>query len=264
MSRGLILAMDSATDVATVSLLAVQEQGFREVATRNVAAARSHTRLLLHFLEECLGELGAGPRDLSALVVGVGPGTFTGVRIAVATMRALALSLGRPLLGVSTLSSLAAQALASGRVRGEVTSLVPVVDARRGQVFAGLYRRGGQSSWSRAGELFVCAPAELPAAVAARGGVDHLFVGEVAGLDPSVELGVRARYLVQGQEFLVEPESTGGEGLQPWLLQEISAPASWVEVEPGRVGTPEAVVPIYVRVPDADVHILKMRDPWQV
>jgi tRNA threonylcarbamoyladenosine biosynthesis protein TsaB len=112
-----MLAFDTATDVATRALV---DDG--EV----LAERASRARTLLEDVDALLRQGGAHPRDLDALAVGIGPGSFTGVRIGLATARGLALALDLRGAGVSTLAALAAGA----------PGAVPVVDARRSEVFA--------------------------------------------------------------------------------------------------------------------------------
>jgi tRNA threonylcarbamoyladenosine biosynthesis protein TsaB len=112
----LTLAFDTATQVATSALL---DGG--EVLGERVSRAQ----LLLEDVDALLRQGGAHPRDLDAVVVGIGPGSFTGVRIGLAAARGLALSLDLPGAGVSTLAALAAGA----------PGALPVIDARRREVF---------------------------------------------------------------------------------------------------------------------------------
>jgi tRNA threonylcarbamoyladenosine biosynthesis protein TsaB len=112
----LILAFDTATGVATSALV---DDG--EV----LAERRSRAQTLLEDVDALLRQGGAHPRDLGALVVGTGPGSFTGVRIGLAAARGLALSLGLPGAGVSTLDALATGA----------PGALPVIDARRHEIF---------------------------------------------------------------------------------------------------------------------------------
>jgi tRNA threonylcarbamoyladenosine biosynthesis protein TsaB len=112
----LILAFDTATDVATSAL----------VADGEVLGQRSSTAVtLLEDVDALLRQSGAHTREIQGLAVGLGPGSFTGIRIGLATARGLALALGTPAAGVSTLEALAAGA----------PGAVPVIDARRGEVF---------------------------------------------------------------------------------------------------------------------------------
>ena len=113
----LMLAFDTATEVATSALV---DDG--EV----LAERSSRARTLLEDVDALLRQGGANARDLDALAVGIGPGSFTGVRIGLATARGLALALELPGAGVSTLAALAAGA----------PGAIPVVDARRREVFA--------------------------------------------------------------------------------------------------------------------------------
>ena len=128
----LTLAFDTATAVATSAL--VED---REVLGERVSRAQT----LLEDVDALLRQAGAHPSELDRLAVGLGPGSFTGVRIGLAVARGLALSLDVPGAGVSTLAALAAGA----------PGAVPVVDAKRREVFALLD-----------GEPRVLAPQELP------------------------------------------------------------------------------------------------------
>jgi tRNA threonylcarbamoyladenosine biosynthesis protein TsaB len=112
----LTLAFDTATQVATSALV---DDG--EVLGERVSRAQ----LLLEDVDALLRQGGAHPRDLDAVVVGIGPGSFTGVRIGLAAARGLALSLDLSGAGVSTLVALAAGA----------PGALPVIDARRREVF---------------------------------------------------------------------------------------------------------------------------------
>ena len=128
----LTLAFDTATAVATSALV---DDG--EVLGERVSRAQT----LLEDVDALLRQAGAHPSELDRLAVGVGPGSFTGVRIGLAVARGLALSLDVPGAGVSTLAALAAGA----------PDAVPVIDAKRREVFALLD-----------GEPRALAPAELP------------------------------------------------------------------------------------------------------
>jgi tRNA threonylcarbamoyladenosine biosynthesis protein TsaB len=112
----LVLAFDTATDHATSALV---DDG--EV----LGERSSRASTLLADVDALLRQAGAHPSDLSALAVGVGPGSFTGIRIGLAAARGLALALDLPAAGVSTLDALAAGA----------PGATPVIDAKRGEVF---------------------------------------------------------------------------------------------------------------------------------
>jgi tRNA threonylcarbamoyladenosine biosynthesis protein TsaB len=112
----LILAFDTATEIATSALVADGE-----VLGERVSRAVT----LLEDVDALLRQGGAHPRDLEALAVGIGPGSFTGVRVGLATARGLAFALDLRVAGVSTLDALAAGA----------PGATPVIDARRREVF---------------------------------------------------------------------------------------------------------------------------------
>jgi tRNA threonylcarbamoyl adenosine modification protein YeaZ len=242
--------------------------GWEVAARRREADGRGQARVLLRLVEEMLGEVQGRPQDLSAVVAGTGPGTFTGIRVVVATARALGLALGVPVLGVSTLSALAASAAAAtaGEPEPPVT-LVPVVDARRGQLFYGVYLRGvaadGVEVWRRSGEYGVCDAGALGEVLFALDPSNALVVADDRDRVGALPAGCRfwradaeAEWLVAGQGALDEPgDLPQGRRLLTWLAGSASS-------TPEGVGSPESVKPVYVRSPDADIHITKMKDPW--
>lgn len=128
----LIVAFDTATEVAT-SALVWDGEVLGELASRPVS--------VLEDVDALLRRGGVRDSQLEGIVVGIGPGSFTGLRMGLATARTLAFSFDVPLAGVSTLEALAAGA----------PDAVPMIDARRREVFALV-----------AGEPVVLAPAELP------------------------------------------------------------------------------------------------------
>ncbi len=121
-SEPLILAFDTSAAHCAAALLS----GDRCLAQRSEAMQGGQAERLFPLLEELLAEAGVAWRDLAALGVGTGPGSFTGVRVAVAAARGLALSLGVPAVGVSGFDALGAEG---------PRPLLASLDARRGACF---------------------------------------------------------------------------------------------------------------------------------
>jgi tRNA threonylcarbamoyladenosine biosynthesis protein TsaB len=193
----LTLAFDTATSAATAALVR-DGQVLGERVSRAVR--------VLEDADELFRESGAARTELTGIVVGTGPGSFTGLRMGLAAARGLALALDLPVAGVSTLAALAAGA----------PGALPVVDAGRREVFT-----------LRGGEPLVCAPADIE--------VDSgtLCVGDGA---------VRYRALLEEGGARVPPEG-----------DERHLPRARFHVELAReFGSPDAVEPLYLRIPDAE------------
>lgn len=143
-----VLALDSSTLFASVALVAgdpLQPEILAEAQT-DVA---THSERLLVLVDQVLSESGRTLEDIDGIAVGAGPGSFTGLRIGMATAKGLAFAAGKPLWAMSSLAALALEAsehvtgmegVAGGDVDLASLLVVAVMDARRGEVFVGFYR----------------------------------------------------------------------------------------------------------------------------
>ena len=128
-----VLAFDTANEVVAIGVGELQsaERKVHAVATREIRAHRASNTTLVPAIDELLGELGISRSQIACVCVGRGPGSFTGVRIAMATAKGIAQALGVGLVGVSTLDAIAWNAQAAG-VRGD---LLVAADAMRKEVY---------------------------------------------------------------------------------------------------------------------------------
>jgi tRNA threonylcarbamoyladenosine biosynthesis protein TsaB len=127
-----LLAVDTATEACSAAL-----QVDDRVLARIDVAGRSHTQQMLPMVHGLMAEAGLRFADLSGLVCGVGPGSFAGVRIGVGFIKGLALSLGLPVVAVSSLEMLAQDAIDGGAPR-----VLCAIDARMDEVYLGAFERG--------------------------------------------------------------------------------------------------------------------------
>ena len=125
-----ILALDSSGMVASVALLTEQQL----IGEYTINYKKTHSQTLLPMLEEVKQMTELNLDEIDAIAVAAGPGSFTGLRIGSATAKGLGLALGKPLIGVPTLEGLAYQFYGSADI------ICPIMDARRNQVYTGVYR----------------------------------------------------------------------------------------------------------------------------
>lgn len=124
-----LLAFDTSTEACAVGLLA---GGVRR--GRFELTPRRHTDCVLPWCDDLLAQAGLAKVDLQAIAVGVGPGAFTGVRLAVSLAQGMALALGIPLVPVSTLAAIA-------QAQDHDGPIAVVMDARMGECYAGFYQK---------------------------------------------------------------------------------------------------------------------------
>jgi tRNA threonylcarbamoyladenosine biosynthesis protein TsaB len=185
----LLLALDTSA-AATVALLRDDDV----VARFGSADTRSHAEVLAPAVHRILADAGVAGPDLDAVVAGVGPGPFTGLRAGLVTARTLAFVWGVPLHGVMSLDALAFDATASGTLPPGSEFLVGT-DARRGEVYWAAYRAPSGDAEQR----------ELPELL------DGPHVGPAAGLPKGLPLVGRAAALypddVEGVGALADPDA---------------------------------------------------------
>lgn len=220
-----ILAWDTATPATVAGL---------RLASGELLAARDdplpgqrpgHAGSLLALCDGLLAEAGLAWKDVARIGAGVGPGTFTGLRIGVATARSVAQALGCELVGVSTLAALALGARAEWQ-----GGVLAVLDARRGEAFA--------AAWSAAGDPVAAAaataPDELAGLVTGRPG-PWLAVGDGA-----------VRFRDRLEPAVTVPEDASG-------LHRVSAAALCELAASGASVAPGRLIPDYLRRPDAEI-----------
>jgi tRNA threonylcarbamoyl adenosine modification protein YeaZ len=159
----LVLALDTSSAAVIAAVVAVDAGTVSVRAERADLVPRGHGEVLAGLIRACLAEAEIGPSDLAAIVAGLGPGPFTGLRVGLVTAAVLADSLGLPAHGVCSLDAMAA---ASG-----VADLLVVTDARRREVYWARYAGGarvagpavdGPAQFAVDGSSAVCGPgAEL-------------------------------------------------------------------------------------------------------
>jgi tRNA threonylcarbamoyladenosine biosynthesis protein TsaB len=215
----LILALDASTPVTAVALARD-----REVPTEVSTTGRGASETLLPAVHDALDLAGEELGSVELVLVGVGPGTFTGIRIAAATARALSAGTGIDLAKNSTLDALAAPALSCS------PDVLAVLDARRGQVFARRFSETGPTSG-----VYCVRPEELSV------DGEPVLIGDGA---------VRYREVLSNLGR-IPPDGSP--------LHRVTAAGHVISADLAPV-SPEDLVPIYVREPDAEVR--RDLNPW--
>jgi tRNA threonylcarbamoyl adenosine modification protein YeaZ len=231
-------------DTATASTVAAVRSSDGEVAVElrddpAPGASPRHTTMLLSLAVQALARAGLGWAEIGRIAVGVGPGTFTGLRIGIATARALARARELPLVGVSTLESLALGA--AGATGAE--SVIAVIDARRGEVFAAGWRADPDG---RLAERTLAPGVFAPETLA------H----NLAKLRSALTFGdgaVKFRAILERSGASIPEDESG--------LHEVSALNHCRLALSVPTGSPDLVRPEYLRLPDAEIALRAAGNP---
>jgi tRNA threonylcarbamoyladenosine biosynthesis protein TsaB len=220
--RSAVLGIDTSTAASAACVLRGDGEEF-EVAPEpaDLMARPAHARELMPAVAAAMERAGLAYGDLEAIAVGVGPGTFTGLRIGIATARALASANGLPLRPVSSLAALAAGIDAELRL--------PLIDAKRGELFAALYGAGREPLWGPLAE----APERVAERVRAEG-VTPLAAGDGS---------VRFRGVLEAAGIRVPPDQSRSHVVRGLHVCRLASGVPDV--------APQAVLPDYLRAPDA-------------
>lgn len=226
-----ILTIDTATNCSSI---AITEGGVTDgtvLASLSLNTRVTHSRRLLSSIEYLMAQTGYNWSDLSGIAVSLGPGSFTGLRIGMATAKGLAMAACLPLVGVSTLDALASRCLTSKLI-------CAVQDARKKEVYTACYRLG-DGQVDRVSDYKVIGPSLLLEQIKE----PILFVGD--------GLKLYGNLWKEGKEKSVE--------FAPAVLNTVSASAlgligSDMLIEGDILDTDNAV-PLYVRASDAELNL---------
>ncbi|HTU79761.1 MAG TPA: tRNA (adenosine(37)-N6)-threonylcarbamoyltransferase complex dimerization subunit type 1 TsaB [Solirubrobacteraceae bacterium] len=247
----IVLGIDTST-AATAVALRLADASTAEIRDDPAAGAHpGHATRLLQMAGELLAREGLAWRQVDRIAVGLGPGTFTGLRVGLASARALAQSLSAEIVGVSSPRALAMGALAAERA----DAVLAVTDARRGEAFAAAYAQG---------ERF--APRELAAPRALAPGRLASVLAEAQDADGMPEGG--SRWLAVGDgalRFREQLDAAGVPSAPPGSPLHLASAVAICELgaraAPARL---QEIVPDYRRRPDAELALQGARSAKSV
>ena len=217
----MLLAIDTATAIASVSLY---QDGV--LAETTWVAGQDHTRELLPQIERLLSLVGRATTDLSAIGVGLGPGSFNGLRVGIATAKSMSVALGVPIVGIESPRALAYQ------FRLTFRPIRPLSNAGLGEVATGLYQASDQIFATIEEPRISSLEAALNASPS-----DTLFCGE---LRPEWREAIVARFGEDG----VLPRPSEGLRRSGYLAE-----LAWDQLQAGIVSDAATLQPLYLRRP---------------
>jgi tRNA threonylcarbamoyladenosine biosynthesis protein TsaB len=226
-----VLAVDTSTQAGSVAVLE-DDTLLAEVA---VTSSRTHAKRLMPAIDACLEMAGLGVADCDAFAVTTGPGSFTGLRIGISTIKGLGFATKKPVAGVSTLDALAYQFPSFPHL------VCPMLDARKGQIYTGLYESTGHMTWKRVVEDCAVEPKEWLKQIQRM----CLFVG-----DGSLAYAEIIRETLGGLAQFVPPYLNR-------VRASVVAYIGMKQVLDGETTDVSTLVPHYIRASDAEIKLKK-------
>jgi len=208
-SGPIILALENSSQCGSVALVA---HGVC-LAEYSLTTATTHSRRLLTSIQQIMAETGITWERISAIAVSAGPGSFTGLRIGLTTAKGLAMATGKPLIAVSSLTTLACQLPWTDRL------ICPVQDARKQEVYTAFYRCDDDGVPRRISEIVAITPQELAKAIKE----DVIFLGDGTRIyrDVFEEGGEGGRVSFASPEiFFLRAAALGASALGKWHKQD--------------------------------------------
>ena len=241
-ARGRLLAIESATPRAEVAVLDAESH---VLASRGGQSGQHHSETLLPLVDAVLTDSRTGWADLTAVAVSIGPGAFTSLRIGVATVKGLCFGDETPVLAISTLEALAWGARDSISGDSALGPLLPMLDARRGEVYAAAYKEPAPSGrgWDT-----ILAPGVFRAEEIAR-----------ALPEGGCLVGEGAVVVAEALEALCPGRFDRLSGIAARPEAKAVGELGWQALQAGEQVTASGLVPRYVRRAEAEVQRTQKR-----
>ena len=221
-----VLALDSSSSRLSVALI----RDSSTVCEKNIDTMIGHAGIILSVIDAVLSETSTVRDEIGLVAVGTGPGSFTGIRIGLATAKGMATALSCPLAGIPTLDAMVKVALPASM------QIMPIVDAKKGEIFCAIYDKNG----SRLTDFMNLRPSDIARLVAK----DTLLLGNGCEL------------------YRDRLKSDLGESYHEAATELWYAKASIIGImalDSPQNGRPSDVLPIYVRASDATLLLEKIR-----